>query len=64
MDDLQALLETLLGGPVSPEQVMAFQEAVGVCNEPDYDEEMGPAPKGKGKGLDLAIVFDGPKKKK
>lgn len=47
------------------ERLMAAKEAIRICVEDDlsgeYDEE--PAPKPKKGGIDLAVVFPGPKKK-
>lgn len=49
----------------TPEQVMAFKEAIKICLEQDQAGEYEKPPAGPPKkGPDLAIVFGGPEKKK
>lgn len=43
------------------DRLAAFKEAIRICVQND---EGGSEPKPKGKGVDLAIVFGGPKRKK
>lgn len=66
-DFTRAVEEAFPDDDWTPERVSALKEAIRICYEEDESKEDMPEssePAHKGKGIDLAVVFGGPKGKK